>query len=447
MTSTDSQPRPPYTGFMEELEKETLRKMATERHPGSEFDGAPADLVAELGERIEALRPEIESVWCDIHDHPELAFHETYAVDRLTRAIGAHGLTADVGVYGVDTAFEARFGQDGPRVGILSEFDALPGIGHGCGHNVIAAAGLGAVLALKDLADTHPGALPGTIVYLGTPAEEGHSGKEHMARGGAFAPGSLDACMMTHGFGYDCASNVYLGRRTLTVNFKGLPAHASAGPFQGRNALDAASLAYQAIGVLRQQITPADRIHAIITEGGERASVIPEAAQMKLYVRSKFPAQLKELSRRVDNIMHAAALMTDCGVEVIWDEHPPTLGVRANGPLEGRWVEAERRIGREPLPEGVLSEILAGSTDFGNVSYRVPGIHPMIKVSDPDVAIHTREFAQAAGGPTGLKAAIDGAYGLASTALDFLWDAKLRDAVKADFEAAGGAVDVEHFFD
>lgn len=311
----------------------------------------------------------------------------------------------------------------------------------------MAAAGIGAVLALKKLYDEDPASVPGRIVFFGTPAEEGHSGKEYMARGGAFAPGSLDACIMVHSYGYDAADQVWLGRRTLTVNFLGSPAHASAAPFMGRNALDAANLVYSAVGLLRQQMTPVDRIHAIITQGGTRQSIITEDAQMKFYVRSKFPGMLKDLSRRLENIINGAALMTDTGVDIQWDEHPATLPVRSNTALEGRYVAAERRRGRDPLPLGVVSESLAASTDFGNVSFRVPSIHSLIKVAPHDVDLHTHAFAESVGTEAGDKGAVDAAYGLAQTALDVLWDDELRAAVHREFEEQGGAIDVEHYFD
>lgn len=448
MTREPTVPRPPDTHFLRELADDTDRLRTTRRAPQPRFAGAPAHLHDRLERAVEALAPELVEVSRALHRHPEPAFEEVVAVDTLTSALARHGIAARAGAYGVPTAFEATTGTGGgPRVAILSEYDALPGVGHGCGHNVIGAAGLGAVLALHALAAEDPAAVPGTVVHLGTPAEEGHSGKEHMARGGAFAPGSLDAAIMVHPYGYDLADQVWLGRRVLSVDYAGVPAHASAQPFMGRNALDAAVLAYQGIGLLRQQMAPVDRIHAIITEGGTRQSIITERARMELYVRSKYPAMLRDLSRRVDQIVRAAAAMSDCGVDVRWDEHPPTLSVRTSRPLEERWVAAQRRRGREPLPLGVVPEVSAASTDFGNVSFRVPGIHPLIKVAEEDVALHTREFAAAAGGPAGDRAVVDGAYGLAQTALDVLWDADLRGAVAREFADAGGPVDVATYFE
>src|SRR5699024_1567975 len=164
-------------------------------------------------------------------------------------------------------------------------------------------------------------------------------------------------------------------------------------------------------------------------------------------VRSQRPETLKDLSRRVEDVAHGAALMAGVGVTVSWDHHPPSLPVRTNDALTGRWVEAQRRRGRDPLPLGVVSTTLAASTDFGNVSYRLPGMHPLIRIAPADVALHTREFAAESTSPAARAAATDGAYGLAATLLDVLHDPALAAAVAEEFAQAGGAIDVPSFFD
>src|SRR5699024_3134578 len=283
--------------------------------------------------------------------------------------------------------------------------------------------------ALAALARTDPSAVQGRVVFLGTPAVEGHTGNEYMAREGAFE--GLDAAVRAHPYGYHRADQTWLGRRTLTVQFHGTTAHpsphrhtahASAQPYMGGNALDAESLMYEGIGLMRQQTPPTDRIHAVIREGGERASVVPDLARLDLYVRSQRPETLKDLSRRVEDVARGAALMAGVGVSVGWDQHPPSLPVRTNEVLTGRWVQAQRRRGRDPLPHGVVSPSLAASTDFGNVSYRLPGIHPVIRIAPSEVALHTREFAACAVSDEARLAAADGAYGLAATVLDVLQD-------------------------
>ncbi|MDV2426567.1 MULTISPECIES: M20 family metallopeptidase [Corynebacterium] len=442
------EPTAPNPAFTQHLANETQTAKETMRYHAPTATGAPDDLSQRLEELVDAHSKTIVGLSQYLHANPETAFEEHGSVKRITEILKDHDLDAKVGVYGVDTAFESHLTNgEGPTIAILSEYDALPEIGHACGHNVMAATGLGAYLALADLLRENPSAFEGTVKYIGTPAEEGSSGKEVMARGGAFKPEDMDACIMVHSYGYDLADQVWLGRRVLRVTFQGVAAHASSQPFMGRNALDAAALTYQGLAVLRQQIPPSDRIHAIITKGGTRQSIITEEAEMTFYVRSKYPDTLKDLSRRVENVVRGAATMTDCGVEIEWDYSPATLGVRTNDQLTSRWVEAQRRRGREPLPRGVVSEILAASTDFGNVSYRVPGIHPLIKVANEDQALHTREFAESAGTKKGDRGAVDGAYGLAQVALDFLTDEALRKAVKDEFEAEGGSIDVEHYFD
>lgn len=439
------------TAYLRQLDEERETAMRTSSHPGSTFDGAPPALHERLEEQVGADADEMVALMLDLAEHPEVAFEEHRSARAIADVLAAHGIEAQVGVHGLDTAIRAEIRgagaeQDGaPTLAILSEYDALPGIGHGCGHNVIAVMGLGAFLALAALATADPSAVPGRVVFLGTPAEEGHTGKEYMAREGAFE--GLDAAIMAHPYGYDLADQTWLGRRTLTVEFHGHTAHASAQPYMGRNALDAASLMYQGIGLMRQQTPPTDRIHAVIREGGERASVIPDHAQLDLYVRSQRPETLKDLSRRIEEVARGAALMAGVGLTIRWDEHPPSLPVRTNEALTGRWVQAQRRRGRDPLPHGVVSPSLAASTDFGNVSYRIPGIHPVIRIAPPEVALHTREFASAAVSEPARSAAADGAYGLAATVLDTLHDPALAAAIAEEFTAAGGAIDVPGFFD
>lgn len=447
-------PVPPSRHFIDRLQADTDAALATAHHPGSDFAGAAPDFLTRLETHIDSIHGELVDLMLDLAEHPETAFQEHRSAQAIVDVLARNGVEAQLGVHGLETAIRAEIappasahadGAQPPAVAVLSEYDALPEIGHGCGHNVIAAMGLGAFLGLKKLADEDPDAVPGRVVFLGTPAEEGHTGKEYMAQEGAFD--ELDATVMAHGYGHDLADQLWLGRRTLTVEFHGHTAHASAQPFMGRNALDAASLMYQGLGLLRQQMPPTDRIHAVITSGGDRASIIPDLARVEMYVRSPAPETLRDLSSRVEDVARGAALMTGCGVTISWDEHPPSLPVRSNEALAGRWVEAQRRRGRDPLPRGVVSETLAASTDFGNVSYRIPGIHPLIKISDSAVALHTREFADAATSDRARSAAADGAYGLATTLLDLLHDNELAAAVVEEFDRTGGAIDVPSYFD
>ena len=436
----------PDDSYLDEMASQTRARAEQAAEWASDFTGAPETSRSGIAAGLDAAEGDLTGLLHTIHDLAETAFEEFDSVAAITSVLEKHGIDVETGLFGVETTLRATTGSGhGRTIAILAEYDALPEIGHACGHNIIATAGVGAFLAIHALYEKDPAAVPGTVVLLGTPAEEGHSGKEVMARAGAFD--GIDVAIMVHGYGYDCADQVWLGRRLLTVTYSGVAAHASAQPFMGRNALDAANLFYQGLGLMRQQMPPISRLHAVITDGGTRPSIITESATVKCYVRSKFPDTLKELSDRVEDAAKGAALMTGTGVTVDWDEHPPSLPVRTNSTLTARWAEHEQTRGRQPLPAGVLDESIAASTDFGNVSYRIPGIHPLIKTADAEVALHTREFAAAAKTPAAESAALDGAYGLACTALDFLADDALAAAVTDEFARDGGAIDVEHFFD
>lgn len=420
---------------------------------------APSPSWQRIAADAEELRGELRDLALDLYDHPEEAFEEHHAAAALAQLLRAHGHRVETGVGGLPTALravaqtpgggtseiegdggDARDG--GPTVAILAEYDALPGLGHGCGHNIIAAAGVGAFLAAaRELERGVTG--PGRIVLLGTPAEEGHTGKEHMIRGGAFD--GIDAAVMVHPFGYDLAEHAWVGRRTMTATFRGISAHASSQPFMGRNALDAATLAYQGFGLLRQQMPPSDRLHAVIDSGGRRPSVIPDEARLSVYVRSLIPAALRDLSARVDDVLLGAARMAGVDVELDWDIHPPSLPVRNNHVLARRWARTQVLRGRTALPGGILPDSLAASTDFGNVSHLMPGIHPMIKIGPDDAALHTARFAECARSKAGVDAAVDAAAGLAQVAVDMLDEPELLAAARAAFEAAGGRLAVADY--
>ncbi|WP_213813664.1 amidohydrolase [Glaciihabitans sp. dw_435] len=436
-----SLPTTPSTTY---LEAQTLRteKAARAAVPvTSPYGGAPADLATAVRAAVDDIAGETVALSQRIFALAEEAFHEVESVQSIVGTLAARGIHSSVGVFGLETAFMAQIGDPaGPTIAILAEYDALPGIGHGCGHNIIAASAVGAFLALASIADR----LPGRVVLLGTPAEEGNSGKELLARGGAFD--AVDAAIMVHPFGYDALDHPFIGRRILRVTHTGVAAHASAAPFMGRNALDAVALNYQAVGFLRQHLPPGDRVHGIITAGGDRPSIVPQSATIEYYLRSPDAATLAELSLRLEDIAAGAALATGTGFTLEWDPQPYTLPTRFNGPLGERWAVRQAERGRQVLTRAVVPSELAASTDFGNVSVRVPGIHPTIAVSPPDVALHTAEFAEYARSPAGDRAALDGAYGLALTALDYLADPHLRAAVDRDFVEAGGVIDVERYF-
>ncbi|WP_051000561.1 amidohydrolase [Actinomyces timonensis] len=436
-------------------ETEARRLAAGPAHALPAGAGAPAELREALTGIVERLAPELLALSHDLHAHPEVGFQEHHAMAAVAELLRAHGIELEVGVFGMETALRASIGPAAPAtvpsahpgtIAILAEYDALPGIGHACGHNVMCANSVGAFLALAALEAERPGSLPGAVVLTTTPAEECSTAKEALAQAGMLD--GIDAAIQTHSYAADVTHQTWLGQRRMRVTYRGIPAHASSQPFMGRNALDAATLALTGIGLLRQQILPMDRIHAVVTHGGDVANIIPERAELNVFIRSKDLTTLRDLVARVEDVFRGAALMTGTGVEITPDPHPNEMPVRDNAALLASWVRAQRERGREPLPAGVLPETIAAGTDFGNVSQRVPGIHPLIKVTTHgDVALHTPAMAEAAGSSTGDAACLDGAYGLAAVALDWLHDAGMRDAARADFEATGGAVDVASFWD
>lgn len=406
--------------------------------------GAPEALLTGLAAAVERFGPDLVVASHDLAEHPEVAFEEHRSAALLADLAERHGATVERGAHGLPTALRAESGaaDGGPTVAVLSEYDALPGIGHGCGHNVIATAGLGAFLALLEA--HRAGDLPGRVVWLGTPAEEGGGGKETMARHGALD--GVDAALMVHPFSFDLAETTFLGRRQLRATFTGVTSHASAQPFMGRNALDAVNLTYTGVGLHRQQLPPTDRVHCVVTAGGERPNVIPEHAELLFYLRSEHPQELMVQSDRLADICRGAALMTGCGVDLHWDEDPAYLPTRANEPLSHLWNRRYGSRGHTMLGPSVVPNTFAGSTDFGNVSYRVPGLHAMVRIADAGVSLHTREFAAAAVTPEADAVITDAAWAMAALAADYLCDADFRTDVDAAFAAAGGAVDVPNYF-
>jgi amidohydrolase len=312
-------------------------------------------------------------------------------------------------------------------VAVLCEYDALPGIGHACGHNIIGAAGVGAGIAAAALADE----VGGRLLVLGTPAEEGGGGKVALAEVGAFE--GVDAAMMVHPAGLDLARITAIAIHQVQVTYHGRAAHAAAAPHLGRNALDAAVLGYQNVAALRQHIRPDERIHGIFTEAGTAPNVVPERASTFWYVRSPTVAGLAELEPRVLAALEAGAAATGCTVEHQWQD-PAYADMVDNEALIERYRRNLARSGRSLL-EPDRDQAVVGSTDMGNISHLVPSIHPMIAVSPPDVAIHTADFARFAGSDAGDRAVLDGARAMAATVLDLWAEPGALEAVRSEFEA------------
>ena len=376
-------------------------------------------------DEIDRLAPELLDVSHRIHARPELGFEEHHAHDLLTTVLADHGLAVQRRAYGVDTAFEARAGAgDGPLVAVVCEYDALPGIGHACGHNIIAASGLGAGLALASMA----GEADGRVAVVGTPAEEGGGGKELMLRQGAFS--DIDAAMMVHPANHELSVFHAVAVHRVNARYTGAAAHAAAAPEKGRNALDAAVLGYNAVAALRQHIRDDERIHGIFTDGGAKPNIVPVTAATEWYVRSTNLTSLEALKERVVACLQAGAAAAGCGIDIEWED-PAYADMNDNPTLLDRYLANLDTLGRTPSSDPGARVI--GSTDMGNVSYVVPSIHPMIKVAPTDIPIHTPGFAEYARGPAGDAAVIDGAKALAMTALDCWLDDAVLPAMQAEF--------------
>ncbi|MEA3185945.1 MAG: hypothetical protein QOJ74_2422 [Ilumatobacteraceae bacterium] len=371
----------------------------------------------------------------EIHAHPELNYAEHFAHDLLVEQLQAAGLQPTAHAYGVDTAFEAAVGESGFNVAVLCEYDALPAIGHACGHNVIATAGLGAGLAAATVAAQ----AGGTLRIMGTPAEEGGGGKIELARRGAFT--DVDAAMMVHPADADLIAMDCIALQELHVQFHGKAAHAAAAPWEGRNALDAAVLGYVNIAALRQHIRPSERVHGIITKGGDKANIVPAETEMEWIVRSATIESLQPLKQRVLSSLESAATACACTVDHEWHGHTYADMIN-NGPMVAAYVSNAARVGREVLDPAALGRRVVGSTDMGNISYLVPSIHPMIKVAADGVAIHTLEFAEWARSPGGDAAVLDGAKTMAMTIVDLWTSAELRQAATTAFAGRPASVDV-----
>ena len=364
--------------------------------------------------RVDELAAVLVDASRDIHAHPELAYQEHHAHDVLTDILEDEGVEVSRSAFGIATAFDARAGSEGPTIAICCEYDALPGVGHACGHNIIGTAGVGAGLAAAAMADE----VGGQVRILGTPAEEGGAGKVLLAEAGAFD--GVDVAMMVHPADADLLVMDAIACAVMEVEWFGEAAHAAAFPEKGRNALDAAVLGYLNVAALRQHIAPTDRIHGVFRKGGEAANIVPDHTVMEWMVRSARMASLAPLKERVIAAWEAGATATGCRCEhrVL---HRPYADMIDNPIVAGLYAANAATLGR-PVRDPRTEEgpRVVGSTDMGNVSYLVPSIHPMIAVAPAGVSIHSHEFARYAGGPEGDAAVLLAAKAMAMTIAD-LW--------------------------
>jgi amidohydrolase len=378
-----------------------------------------------VGQAVDRLANELEALSRQIHDNPELGYAEVKACGWLAEFLGQHGFKVEKGVGGVDTAFRATIETGaGPTIAILCEYDALPGIGHACGHNVIATSGAGAGAALAAVREKLPA---GRIQVIGTPAEEGGGGKVKLIKAGVFK--DVDAAMMIHGFDRTLLHQDLLGIVRVTFEYTGKASHASADPWEGINALDACIQTFNAVSMLRQQMRPECRIHGIITNGGAAANIIPEHAAAMFYVRAPSIEAMWELHTRVVACAEGAAKAV--GVSLKVTQHDNVYEpMRSNRVLLDLFASNMKTVGLtegEPIPDR------KGSSDIGNVSQIIPAIQPMIAIAPTGMAIHTREFADAAVKPMARAGMVAAAKTMAMTTLDLLAEPKRVEAAKAEF--------------
>ncbi len=374
-----------------------------------------------------------DSLWdmsLKIHAHPELGFEEHQAAAWLADALEQDGFQVERGVANLPTAFVGTHPAQaaGPAVAIVAEYDALPEIGHACGHNLIAMIAVGAALALAKCKKD----LPGTLVLLGGPAEEGGGGKEYLVKAGYLK--GIDAAMMVHPSSYTVVERGALARSEIEISFKGKPAHASSHPDKGINALDAVIQTFNGINALRQHIRDGARIHGIITDGGLKPNIVPETAAALFYVRDLDNAYCDELVEKLRHCAEGAALAT--GATLTFEK----VGVdyktmNTNKVIAGAFTRHIEELGYPiETPEPGL-----GSTDMGNISWEVPAIHAYIRILEQGRGVvpgHSREFAAASCAPAAREAMIAAAKAVAATCLDLLTDTALAQAAKDEFEAS-----------
>lgn len=366
-------------------------------------------------ERARAAFDEVEGELIQIsrwmYENPEVGFEEHRTSARLVEFLGGHGFTVEYPAFGLDTAFAARAGSGGPEMVVCAEMDALPAVGHACGHNIIATSALGAAVALAPLANE----LGFRLTVLGTPAEEKMGGKVDLINAGAFAGAA--ASMMVHPSNSDVVDPNVLGVRHIDVEFHGKDSHAAFAPQLGINALDAFVQAYVNVATLRQAMYPTDKVHGIITHGGDAPNIIPSYTRSSWYVRAGTQERMEELYDRVLACFEAAATATGCSWNVEQMGHP--FEDMINNPvMVDLFAANSAELGR-PMGRGADEEPgAAGSTDMGNVSHVVPSIHPFLTINPGEHVNHQPEFAAHTVSADGERAIRDGALAMAWTVID-----------------------------
>ncbi|GIY15293.1 peptidase M20 domain-containing protein 2 [Caerostris extrusa] len=381
--------------------------------------------------RIEDKKQLLNSISQDIWKNPELSYEEEHAHAVLTEALSNFGFNVQKH-YLLSTAFRAEYSSstgEGPTVAILLEYDALPEIGHACGHNLIAEAGLAAAMAVKTVMEKDR-SICGKLVALGTPAEEKGGGKIKMLELGAFR--DVNIAMMVHPTPYNHISGTTLCNAKYIVEFRGRDAHAGATPWEGRNALDAAVHCYQSIGLLRQHIKPSWRIQVIITKGGTAVNIIPSLTTLEVVLRTPTRDETRQLQSRVEACFTSAAVATGCEVHFQYDAANLYENVITNKTLADLFKKHAETLGMDTDP-GEVRDLLFGSTDMGNVSHVIPSIHPFYAIQSEEIN-HTRSFTEASGSKQAQHPTLLVSKAMAMTAVEILRSPQLLKDIRRDFE-------------
>jgi amidohydrolase len=387
------------------------------------------ELARTIDETVDREQAALVKLTRDIHANPELRFEEHKASAWIADVLRARGFEVEHGLAGMATAVRARRGTaGGPKVAILGEYDALPEIGHACGHNLIAMSAVGAFLAAAAVAER----TKGEVVFLGTPAEEGGGGKIKMIDKGIFE--GLDAAMMFHPFDRDLLAHPALASLWLSMTFRGEPAHAAAAPHDGKSALQACLDTFRLIDGQRVRFRDGVRVHGYILNGGQAVNIIPELAACEFSVRAREAGELARVRGIVERCAKAAAMASEATVEVVVRQGYRDM--RNNLTMARCFGAHLGSLGR-PARE-TDDRVGAGSTDMGDVSHVVPAIHPWLAIVDEEAALcHQHAFAEAAASDRGITTALTAAKALARTAIELLVDDKLRATIKAEWASRG----------
>jgi amidohydrolase len=388
--------------------------------------------IGRQGERaVRAVAGDLVELSHSLHSEPELAFEEHRSAAKVSELLAGYGFEVTPAVADLPTAFTASYGSGDLVVGLCAEYDALPGMGHACGHNMIAAMTVGAARGLADIADE----LGITVLVLGTPAEETGGGKIVMAEAGVFDPVAMS--MMVHPGRADEIAASSLALADLAIRYTGLESHAAAAPERGRNAADALTVAQVSLGLLRQHLKSGQQLHGIVSDGGRAPNIVAGHSELLYYLRARDQLSLDDLRERAEGCFAAGAVATGCSYEIA-TVSPTYLELRQDSRLLSAYREAIAELGRPVIPTGLEGVRPLGSTDMGNVSHAMPVIHPLIGIDSGGAGTHEIEFAAAAASGSADRAVVDGAVALTATAVHAALDPVLRDELLQEHEQRTG---------